>query len=209
MARPPKELTPEKSVEDLLGARIRKLRLALGWSVEELAEKVFVGPGRITQIETANDPPGRRLTEQLDVVLRANGSLTELWPLIKAEAFKDYAKRFLRAQATARAIHEFSLAVPGLLQVEPYARALMGIDYPERSADLEDAVVRRIERQTIFGRPNPPWLWVVLYETALVQGHGSPETMAAQIDHLLVMVGHPNINIQILPLNKPDRKSVV
>lgn len=30
MARPPKELTPEKSVEDLLGSKIRKLRLARG-----------------------------------------------------------------------------------------------------------------------------------------------------------------------------------
>lgn len=39
MARPPKELTPEKSVEDLLGSKIRKLRLARGWEITELAAR--------------------------------------------------------------------------------------------------------------------------------------------------------------------------
>ncbi|MFE9660291.1 Scr1 family TA system antitoxin-like transcriptional regulator [Streptomyces sp. NPDC005955] len=204
MARPPKELTPDKSVEDLLGWRIRRLRTELGWSVEQLAERVFVSPGRITQVETANDPPGKRLTEQLDGVLNAGGTLAELWPLIKTESFKDYARLFLRAQATARLIHEFSLAVPGLLQVDGYSRALMGIAYPENSADLEDAVARRMERQAVFDRLNPPWLWVILSESALTQAQGSPEVMIRQLDHLLDMTSRPNINIQILPSDRPS-----
>ncbi|MFJ7901935.1 helix-turn-helix domain-containing protein [Streptomyces sp. NPDC096198] len=204
MGRPPKELTPEKSVEDLLGAKVRKLRLGKGWQPGELAERVFVSPGRITSIETANDPPGRQLTEKLDQVLDAEDALVELWPLIRSEAFKDYAKLFLKAQSTARTIHEFSLAVPGLLQIEEYARALMGIDYLENSADLEDAVIRRVERQVIFEREDPPWLWVVLSESALDQVQGSHEVMAKQIDHLLAMSERPNINIQVLPLSKPS-----
>ncbi|MFD5697885.1 helix-turn-helix domain-containing protein [Streptomyces lasiicapitis] len=203
MARPPKELTPEKSVEDLLGAKIRRLRLEQGWEPAELAAKVFVSPGRITSIETANDPPGRQLTEKLDQVLDAKGALLELWPLIRAEAFKDYAKLFLRDQASAQSIHEFSLGVPGLLQTAEYAKALMSMDYTDRLEELEDSVIRRMERQGVFDRDSPPWLWVVLTESALSQVHGSREVMAKQLDHLLAMGERPTVNIQVLPVDEP------
>lgn len=203
MARPPKELTPEKSVEDLLGSKIRKLRLARGWEITELAAKVFVSPGRISSIETANDPPGRDLTLKLEQVLDAKGALLELQMLIRTEAFKNYAQRFLRDQAGARSIHEFSPGIPGLLQTADYARALMGLDVTDDPEGLEDAVVRRVERKEVFDRNNPPWLWVVLAEPALYQVHGSPEIMAEQIDHLLEMSERPYINIQVLPIDQP------
>ncbi|MER5885305.1 helix-turn-helix transcriptional regulator [Streptomyces sp. NPDC001941] len=203
MARPPKELTPDKSVEDLLGAKVRKLRIAHGWEVTELAAKVFVSPGRISSIETANDPPGKELTKNLDEVLDARGALLELWPLIRIEAFKDYAKRFLRDQAEATAIREFSVGIPGLLQIPEYSRALMGLGFKDDPADLEDSVVRRTERQDVFERDRVPWLWVVISEAALHQVHGSREIMARQIDHLLEMGARSCVNIQVLPGDKP------
>ncbi|MFF2845258.1 Scr1 family TA system antitoxin-like transcriptional regulator [Streptomyces sp. NPDC058001] len=204
MARPPKELTPEKSVEDLLGSKIRKLRLAKGWDVTDLATKVFVSTGRISSIETANDPPGRDLTLKLEQVLDApKGALLELQTLIRAEAFKDYAQRFLRDQALARSIHEFSLGVPGLLQIPGYARALMAVDFTDNPEGLDASVVRRSERQEVFNRESPPWLWVALAEPALHQVHGSPEIMAKQLNHLLEMGERPNIHIQVLPAEQP------
>ncbi|MFJ6568201.1 helix-turn-helix domain-containing protein [Streptomyces sp. NPDC091292] len=204
MARPPKDLTPEKSVEDLLGSKIRKLRLAKGWETTDLATKVFVSPGRISSIETANDPPGRDLTLKLEQVLEApEGALLELQTLIRAEAFKHYAKRFLRDQAIARSIHEFSPGIPGLLQTPGYARALMSVDFTDNPEGLEASVVRRSERQEVFERESPPWLWVVLAEPALYQVHGSPEIMARQLDHMLEMGERPCIHIQVLPTDQP------
>ncbi|MEV3872132.1 helix-turn-helix transcriptional regulator [Streptomyces sp. NPDC049906] len=201
MGRPLKELAPDKSVQDLIGWRIRKLRMERKWGVDELAAKVFVTPGRITQVETANDPPGRELTKQLAEVLGAQ-DLVELWPLMKLDKFRDYAQLFLRDQAVARTIHEFSPVVPGLLQVADYSRALMGFSYPTQSADLEDAVIRRMERKSIFERTDPPWLWVVIAEGALTQVQGSPEVMVQQIDFLLEMTTRRCVNIQILPLER-------
>jgi transcriptional regulator with XRE-family HTH domain len=200
MGRPLKELTPDKSVQDLIGWRIRKLRMGRNWDVEQLAAKVFVTPGRITQVETANDPPGKQLTKQLAEVLGAP-DLVELWPLMKLDNFRDYAQLFLRDQAMARSIHEFSLIVPGLLQVADYSRAIMGTYFPQQT-ELEGAVVRRMERKAIFDRTDPPWLWVVLSELALTQVQGSPQVMVQQIDYLLEMVERPYINIQVLPLEK-------
>ncbi|MDT0382839.1 Scr1 family TA system antitoxin-like transcriptional regulator, partial [Streptomyces sp. DSM 42041] len=148
---------------------IRKLRLAQGWDVTDLAAKVFVSPGRISSIETANDPPGRDLTVKLEQVFDAKGALLELQTLIRAEAFKNYAQRFLRDQASARSIHEFSPGVPGLLQTSDYARALMAVSFTDNPQGLEDSVVRRTERQEVVDGENPPWLWVVLAESALCQ----------------------------------------
>ncbi|MER5494210.1 helix-turn-helix transcriptional regulator [Streptomyces sp. NPDC002490] len=201
MGRPLKELTPHKSAQDLIGWRIRKLRMERKWGVDELAAKVFVTPGRITQVETANDPPGRELTKQLAEVLGAQ-DLVELWPLMRLESFRGYAKLFLRDQATADVIHDFAPIVPGLFQVTGYARAVMGLTSSEDLAELEEAVTLRMERKSIFERTDPPWIWVVLAEEALTHVQGSPEVMVQQIDYLLEMVQRPRINIQLLPLDK-------
>lgn len=79
----------------------------------------------------------------------------------------------------------------------------MALDFTDNLEGLEDSVVRRVERQEVFGRGNAPWLWVVLAEPALYQVHGSPEIMAEQIDHLLGMSERPYINIQVLPIDQP------
>lgn len=45
------------------------------------------------------------------------------------------------------------------------------------------------------------YLWVVMDETILLRPFGdSPETMGEQLAHVLAMAEHPNVRIQILPL---------
>src|SRR3954469_13507530 len=56
--------------------------------------------------------------------------------------------------------------LPGLLQTEDYARALL--------AEGESAVVARMERQAILQGDNPPMLRCVLDEAVLLRERGGP-----------------------------------
>jgi hypothetical protein len=83
-------------------------------------------------------------------------------------------------------------AVPGLLQTEDYARALIRATRPQDSADaVERLVTARMERQEILRRDNPPRLWYVLDEGVLRRVVGSTEVMAMQLDRLIACAQTP------------------
>ena len=90
------------------------------------------------------------------------------------------------------------LLIPGLLQVESYARALLGWG-PDSGGDLEGTVADRLDRQKIFDRELPPEVWFLLGESVFSNLVGSAEIMHAQIDHLIFMSQRPHVTIQVVP----------
>ena len=70
--------------------------------------------------------------------------------------------------------------VPGLLQTEDYARALLnaGLPYPD---EVDDLVAARMERQAVLERERPPELWVVIDEAVLHRPVGGPYVMRDQL----------------------------
>lgn len=176
---------------------VRDARKRHGWRQADLAAKVFSSTTRISEIENG-DPPDLTLGRQIDQVLELGGSLVNLLVIRNQVAFRDYAQGFLRDQARALAVYEFSLVVPGLLQTPGYARAIMQLADPDGVTDIEGAVQRRIERQAVFSRSQPPWMWVVLEESALTKVMGSKRVMREQVERLLEVTALPFINVQIL-----------
>jgi hypothetical protein len=89
--------------------------------------------------------------------------------------------------------------VPGLLQTEDYARAVMhsGALGATSAEDIERHVALRMERQGLLGRSDAPRFWVIMDETALRRPVGGPRVMRAQIDRLLEAVERPNITLQV------------
>ncbi|MEV8633074.1 DUF5753 domain-containing protein [Streptosporangium sp. NPDC051023] len=91
------------------------------------------------------------------------------------------------------------LTVPGLLQTEGYARAILRGKPGVSSASAENSLSSRMERQAVLRRENPPMLWVVIDEGVLLRPVGSDEVMLGQLDHLLESAQQPHITIQVLP----------
>ncbi|MFB6838157.1 Scr1 family TA system antitoxin-like transcriptional regulator [Streptomyces sp. NPDC056361] len=195
------EIDPSESLESFIADMIRDARKRREWRQQDLAAKVFSSTTRISEIENG-DPPDLKLGRQLDQVLELGGALANLLVIRDRTAFRDYAQGFLRDQARARTIHEFSLVVPGLLQTPEYARAIMQQADPAGSNDIDGAVRRRAERQAVFDGPHPPWFWVVLDENALSKVIGSKQVMRGQIERLLEAVERPFINVQILEADR-------
>ena len=66
---------------------------------------------------------------------------------------------------------------------------------------MAERLAARMARQAILTREEPaaPMAWFLVDEAALRRCTGTPETMAAQLDHLATVAGLPNVTIQVVP----------
>jgi len=96
-----------------------------------------------------------------------------------------------------------ALVVPGLLQTEAYARALLSSRLPAYDEDeLETKLAGRISRQEIMHRKVPPTMSFVVWEPALLWPNGGRETHLDQLRALREYSELPGLTLQIYPLNR-------
>jgi hypothetical protein len=90
--------------------------------------------------------------------------------------------------------------VPGLLQTQDYAHAIMRLRRPHVShGEIERRVALRMARQASLSQLGAPSVWVALDEAALRRPLGNQKLQRAQLLHLIEMVQRPNITLQIVP----------
>ena len=115
----------------VFGAELRFYRTRAGLSQKDLAARATVSHDVISKIETGERPPAEDFPPRLDAVpeLDTRGALTRLWDHLKKGHkqrldgwFQQWAD--IEAQATVLRWYE-PLVVPGLLQTEQYARAIL------------------------------------------------------------------------------------
>jgi hypothetical protein len=104
-------------------------------------------------------------------------------------------------EAAASAMQEYNAElVTGLLQTEPYVRAVMAV---AMRSDTGDEMVRQVavrtERQKRLTAPDPSALWVVLGEVVLHRQVGGAEVMREQLAHIAEVVGRGTVTVQVLP----------
>lgn len=199
-----KDLDPSASLAALIGAKVRKHRQRNGWTQRELGDKVGFVHNRIAQVELATDPPTWPMLKALDEALEAEGDLTELWEHMvrenAREAFPDWVRRYMELESQATRICKYQAAtVPGLLQTQAYARALLRAGRPRDDAQLDERLAARLARQAILATDEPPILWVVLDEAVIRRPIGNSHVMQEQLSSLVDMAESPRNVIQVLP----------
>jgi transcriptional regulator with XRE-family HTH domain len=186
----------------VFGAELRYYRTRGALSQKDLAALAHVSHDVISKIETGDRPPAEDFPPRLDAIpeLATNGALTRLWGHLKKgqkqRTYGWFAKwADIESQATALRTYE-PLIVPGLLQTEDYARAILSLRPGCDSDDLDTQVAARLARQSILERAQ---LWCVLDEGVLHRDIGGTKTMQAQLDRLAGLAGHPRVTIQVIP----------
>ncbi|GGT20703.1 transcriptional regulator [Streptomyces kurssanovii] len=200
-----KAIEPEESMAALFGCRVRRLRTAAGLTQEQLGAKTHVVSTRITQVERASGArPTLELARALDAALGADGLLVDLWPHVYRESFPDWSRTFMAYSARADAIREYTAhVVPGLLQTEEYARAVLSVGLSHRDEQhLEERLTARLERQKRLASPDRPELLVILDETVLRKRIGGDDVMRRQLARLLKAADEPHITVQVLPFDE-------
>lgn len=191
----------------LFGSRVRRLRTAAGLTQAELGAAVHVVSTRITQIERASGArPTRELARALDAALVADELLVELWPYVYREAFPDWSRQFMAYSERAVVIREYAAhVVPGLLQTEAYARAVLSVGRTLGSKEqLEERVTARMGRQERLNASDRPELWAVLDEAVLRRPVGGPEVMREQLERLLDAAAERHVTVQVLPFDQGE-----
>jgi transcriptional regulator with XRE-family HTH domain len=199
----PRDLDPAASVLAYFGAELRRLRAAAGISQEDLAQRISYSASLVGMIETARRAPARDFAERCDGVLSTGGTLARLWPLVSQESLPRWFRPFAEIEREATSIRTWEpLIVPGLLQTEDYARALITGWQPGDAAEtVEQQVAARMERQHLLDRADPPLIWAIIGEAALRNPVGSPAIQHAQLTSLLdTDATHPRLIIQTIPL---------
>ncbi|MEU6279587.1 helix-turn-helix transcriptional regulator [Streptomyces sp. NPDC047028] len=195
----------------LFGARVRRLRIAAGLTQSELGALAHVVSSRITQIERASGAkPTLELTRSLDVALGADELLIELWPYVYREAFPDWSRRFMEYAERAVVIRQYAAhVVPGLLQTEDYARAVLSLDaLLDGEEQLEERLSARMGRQERLSSPDRPELWVILDEAVLRRPIGGSAVMRKQLVRLLDAATERHITVQVLPFDQGGHESM-
>lgn len=195
----------------LFGARVRRLRLAAGLTQAELGRRTHVVSTRITQIERASGAkPTLELARALDEALGADELLTELWPYVYRETFPDWSRKFMQYAEKAVCLRQYAAhVVPGLLQTEDYARAVLSLDALLTGEEqLEERVAARMGRQARLSSPDRPELWVILDEAVLRRPIGGRAVMRKQLTRLLDAAGQRHITVQVLPFDQGGHEAM-
>lgn len=108
---------------------------------------------------------------------------------------------FVGLEEAANRIQAYELQfVPGLLQTEPYARAIASHGRPQTANhDVERRVALRLQRQKVLLGPRAPRVWAIVDESVLHRPFGGRRVLRDQIDHLLELTAMPHISLQIVP----------
>ncbi|WP_405826421.1 helix-turn-helix domain-containing protein [Streptomyces sp. NBC_01390] len=195
----------------LFGSRVRRLRTAAGLTQPELGAMVHVVGTRITQIERASGAkPTFPLARALDVALEADDLLVDLWPYVYRESFPNWSRKFMEYSARAVAIRQYAAhVVPGLLQTEDYARAVLSLDaLLDGEEQLEERVTARMGRQERLTAPDRPELWVILDEAVLRRPIGGDAVMRKQLARLLDAAAERHSTVQVLPFDQGGHEAM-
>ncbi|MDH6624545.1 transcriptional regulator with XRE-family HTH domain [Streptomyces sp. LBL] len=197
----------------VLGRRLQELRESAGLRREEAARRLRVAPATIRRMETADValkiPYVQVLLETYGVPEDETAAFVALaeeanqpgWWQRFHDVLPEWFSLYVSLEGAAQIIRSYEPHfVPGLLQTEDYARAVMeagtiGQTGPET---IERHVSLRLARQRLLERPNPPHLWVIMDETVLrrpVSIHG--KVMRDQLDALLQFAEGDRVTLQI------------
>lgn len=197
-----------------LAAELLRLRKAAGLSREAVAEQTGINKATLYRIETAQArPQPRTLKALLDLYEVEEAEREELVALSREANQQGWLKTFegelpdrynalIGFESEARQLLTYqALLIPGLLQTEDYARAVIRGMGPQLTDDeVEALVAARMQRQQVL-EGDQLRFWAVVDEAALWRSVGDAAVLRAQLEHLRRVARRPNVTLQLLPFD--------
>jgi hypothetical protein len=201
----------------MLGGQLRRMREAAGISRADAGWQIRASESKVSRMEL-----GRVGFKERDVsdLLELYGMADEderfrLMELARAannpgwwsrygDVMPSWFTNYVGLEVAAALIRTYEVMfVPGLLQTEEYARAMVQLGKSSflPHQEVDHRVELRVTRQQILTRANPARLWVVIDESVLHRPVGGEKVLRAQIEHLIMWSQQPNITLQVMPFS--------
>lgn len=195
-----------------LSAALRRAREDAGITADAAAKQLGWPASKVTRIERNEwrRPTVSDVTDLLDVYGVTDGAVRQAMTMLARQARErgwwegelkaELGGSLVEFETEASQIRMFqALLIPGLLQTAAYARAVFKGGMVLDGDVIDRHVQARLARQQVLKRDNPPIVWAVIDEAALVKHVGGPAVMRDQLHHLIEVAAHPNVGIQVLP----------
>lgn len=196
-----------------LGMKLRDLREQAGKNQGEAGQVIEMTPQGLSRIELGRggikqrdlkalldfygvkpDDPERADLEEM----ARNGRKRGWWSVYNSVIDSGYAT-FVGFEDAATEVSEYAaLVMPGLLQTESYARAVITAARPDLPVDtIERRVKLRMERQDRL--TDGLRFWAVLDEAVIRRVAGGPDVMREELQHLVELSRLQTVTIQVVP----------
>ena len=195
----------------LLGAQLRRLRESRGISAHEAAQAIRGSESKISRIEL-----GRNAVREIDIadllslygitdkaereqmLLLASRANQPGWWHRYHDVLPGWFQAYMGLEESAHSIRTYDAQfVPGLLQTEDYASAVLALgDYALDEA--ERLVVLLKERQRRFAAGGIR-LWAIIDEVALRRPLGGPGVLRGQLEYLRDASRQASLTLQVTP----------
>ncbi len=209
---PPARSVPSVSLRRLAG-HLGGLRTQAGLSQEDVTERTGINRATLYRIEAGRSRPQKRTLNALldlygldgpcrdEIVELATNTNQQDWLRPYHADLSDQYTAYISFESEACAVQNFEpMFIPGLLQTEDYARAVIRDIWSAASAaDVEQHVRARMERQKRLAGADPLRLSAVMSEAALRHQVGGPSVMAEQLRNLLAAAAAPHIDVRVIP----------
>jgi transcriptional regulator with XRE-family HTH domain len=195
----------------LLGAELRRLREIADITPQQAAREIGASESKISRMERGRnalkyDDVAELLffygvsdetvrEELLSLARRAN---QPGWWHSYNDVLPDWFQPYVGLEAAAERIRGYEAHyVPGLLQTQDYAAAVIALDgFPPE--EVERRVGLRQARQRRF-REGAVRLWAIIDEAALRRRFGDTDVMRGQLEELIAAAKLPNLTLQVNP----------
>lgn len=188
-----------------LGRVLKRARQQAELKTVQVEQELGWYAGKVSRVETGSRVPVRAEVDRLADLYRLSDDERATLHLLADAARKreaparvaDFAQTYVTLERAAAEIRYYDAElIPGLLQTEDYARAVLA---ESRSEHVEERLADRVARQRILEGDSPVQLRVVLGEAAVCREVGGPDVLREQLEHLRTVGDLPNVRIRILP----------
>ncbi|WP_157106148.1 helix-turn-helix domain-containing protein [Nocardia sienata] len=200
----------------MLGRQLRHLRETSGVSVQTARQAIGVGHQTLWRLETGQSTRISALQvrelcriykapdEVTDVLLELLGGLSykSWWHAYREAVPKDFDLYLGLEIAASRFVSYASTLLPGLVQTQPYRRAMAWSGNPGMSTiEVEQRIEIAARRQSRLRDDPDLQLEILVSEAALRQRIGGGAVMAEQLRYLAEVSRLPNVSLRAVPFS--------
>ncbi|MEY9966556.1 transcriptional regulator with XRE-family HTH domain [Streptacidiphilus sp. MAP12-16] len=198
----------------LLGSQLRRLREAKGITREDAGYTIRASESKISRMELGRVSFKERdvtdllslygvddETERAALLTLVREANQAGWWHSFSDAMPNWFQTYVGLEEAAALIRTYQVQfIPGLLQTEDYARAIMLLNRPHMDvSEVDRRIGVRMRRQKLIADGDGPRLWAVVDEAALRRPVGGPAVMKVQIQRLIDAAEMPNVVVQVMP----------
>jgi transcriptional regulator with XRE-family HTH domain len=208
------ELTGPTIRRHLLGAELRRLRLARSLRLEDAAGMLGVAPSTVSRIEAGKAPARTSYVQlMLDLYQVKDPGVRKMLASLAREGqrkgwwadFDDVLPagmgEYLGLESAASQVCCWSVqSLPDLLATQEYAAAAWRAALPEPVAGQVARLMTMTMRRQELLHGSGQRLHAIIDEAALLRPVGSAGVMAAELEHLAALASSPSVTVRVVRL---------